>query len=177
MNFKLAHWLCLCVQFHLEFRICGNFSTAPASMSTSQQQQQQQTRTTAALASVDIRNAGAANSVFGSDTSLMVARPGKCGCFWFTIPEGACAAGPCEHARRPRRSTQPATLLAPLSRQAFTPWSPVMAHRRTLSTARATPRRCGRAGCTSGPRGCGCRTWSRSRPFYSTLRFGAAKRR
>ncbi|KAL7469551.1 hypothetical protein ACHAXS_009804 [Conticribra weissflogii] len=40
----------------------------------------------------DIPDAGAANTVFGSDTSIMVARPGKTCCmfplFWFTIPEG-----------------------------------------------------------------------------------------
>jgi len=40
----------------------------------------------------DIPDAGVANTVFGSDTSIMVARPGKTCCafplFWFTIPEG-----------------------------------------------------------------------------------------
>eukprot|EP00581_Thalassiosira_minuscula_P016991 CAMPEP_0183715556 /NCGR_PEP_ID=MMETSP0737-20130205/9716_1 /TAXON_ID=385413 /ORGANISM="Thalassiosira miniscula, Strain CCMP1093" /LENGTH=587 /DNA_ID=CAMNT_0025944657 /DNA_START=10 /DNA_END=1774 /DNA_ORIENTATION=+ len=60
-------------------------------MSTAQQQPRQ-ARATATLSSVDIRDAGAANSVFGGDTSVMVARPGKICCafplFWFTIPEG-----------------------------------------------------------------------------------------
>lgn len=47
---------------------------------------------TATLSSVDIHDAGEANAVFGGDTSVMVARPGKICCvfplFWFTIPEG-----------------------------------------------------------------------------------------
>lgn len=47
---------------------------------------------TETLTSADIRTVGAANSAFGSDTSLIVARPGKVCCsfplFWFTVPEG-----------------------------------------------------------------------------------------
>ncbi|KAL7541310.1 hypothetical protein ACHAXR_011472 [Thalassiosira sp. AJA248-18] len=49
-------------------------------------------RATATLSSVDIHDAGEANVVFGGETSVMVARPGKICCafplFWFTIPEG-----------------------------------------------------------------------------------------
>lgn len=61
-------------------------------MANLQQQSQQARRTTATLASVNIHDAGEANTVFGGDTSVMVARPGKICCifplFWFTIPEG-----------------------------------------------------------------------------------------
>lgn len=54
--------------------------------------QQVAPQATATLSSVDIHDAGEANVVFGGDTSVMVARPGKICCvfplFWFTIPEG-----------------------------------------------------------------------------------------
>uniref|UniRef100_A0A7S2UGS3 Band 7 domain-containing protein n=1 Tax=Attheya septentrionalis TaxID=420275 RepID=A0A7S2UGS3_9STRA len=48
---------------------------------------------TETLTSNDIRSVGAANEEFGSDTSLIVARPGGGLCcsfplFWFTVPEG-----------------------------------------------------------------------------------------
>uniref|UniRef100_A0A7S4NII5 Band 7 domain-containing protein n=1 Tax=Odontella aurita TaxID=265563 RepID=A0A7S4NII5_9STRA len=47
---------------------------------------------TETLSSADIPTTGSANVWFGSDTSLLVARPGKPCCsfplFWFTVPEG-----------------------------------------------------------------------------------------
>ncbi|KAL3797498.1 hypothetical protein HJC23_009862 [Cyclotella cryptica] len=47
---------------------------------------------TSTLSSIDIRSVGEANAVFGSDTSVMVARIRNPCCrfpvFWFTVPEG-----------------------------------------------------------------------------------------
>jgi len=63
-----------------------------ANLQQQSQSQQAARQATATLASVDIHDAGEANAVFGGDTSVMVARPGKICCafplFWFTIPEG-----------------------------------------------------------------------------------------
>eukprot|EP00585_Thalassiosira_rotula_P004909 CAMPEP_0196148994 /NCGR_PEP_ID=MMETSP0910-20130528/28843_1 /TAXON_ID=49265 /ORGANISM="Thalassiosira rotula, Strain GSO102" /LENGTH=83 /DNA_ID=CAMNT_0041411823 /DNA_START=73 /DNA_END=320 /DNA_ORIENTATION=- len=63
-----------------------------ANLQQQSQSQQAARQATGTLASVDIHDAGEANAVFGGDTSVMVARPGKICCafplFWFTIPEG-----------------------------------------------------------------------------------------